>query len=137
MDNLEYAAKRLQKEGLTAVIEAISTQVIPGYYLDHGERALACIKKINQPNLKLLLDIFHLQLTEGNLTANIKKYLPYTDYIQISQAPNRKEPDTDGEINYKYVFQVLRDVKYQGCIGLEYHPLGNTVEGLKWMKTLL
>lgn len=57
-------------------------------------------------------------------------------HIQIAQVPARHEPDSAGEINYKYIFQLLRDCDYQGWIGLEYIPAGDTMTGLKWIQDL-
>eukprot|EP00094_Tigriopus_californicus_P013267 TCALIF_12831-PA protein Name:"Similar to Hyi Putative hydroxypyruvate isomerase (Mus musculus)" AED:0.12 eAED:0.12 QI:8/0.5/0.66/1/1/1/3/114/201 len=99
--------------------------------------ALKCkkvIEELNSPNLRLQLDIFHLQFIKGDLTHNIKKFLSITGHIQLAQVPNRNEPDTFGEIDYKYVLDVLEQEKYGGWIGLEYNPKGDTVSGLKWIK---
>ena len=94
------------------------------------------VKELDSPNLRLQLDIFHLQFLKGDLTNNIKKYLPFTGHIQIAQVPDRHEPNSSGEINYKYVFKVLQELGYDGWIGLEYFPIGDTVPGLDWVKEL-
>lgn len=62
------------------------------------------------------------------------KYIIFTGHIQIAQVPDRHEPDTSGEIDYKYVLSLLETVGYSGYIGLEYRPKSSTVEGLKWIK---
>ncbi|CAH1774089.1 unnamed protein product [Owenia fusiformis] len=137
IENLKYAADRLQKEGILALIEAVNSRIsVPGYLMDHPQKAVEIIEKVNHPNLKMQLDLFHVQIMDGNLTGNIKKYLPYTGHIQIAQVPKRGEPDTEGEINYPYVFKVLEESGYDGYIGLEYIPAGKTLDGLKWMKIM-
>ena len=115
--------------------------------------ALQLIKDIGSDNLKLQLDIFHLQLLEGNLTNKIKELLPYTGiprlfstilaaknyslwstgHIQISQVPGRNEPDTEGEINYQYILGLLEKYGYDQYIGLEYNPAVNTNQSVLWM----
>lgn len=134
--NLQHAVNIFEKEQLLGLIEPINTYSVPNYYLNSYEKALIFIKEINSPNLKLQLDIFHLQLLKGNLTNNIKTFFPYTGHIQIAQAPNRNEPDTLGEINYSYIFQLLKDLNYSDWVGLEYKPAGDTKTGLKWLSML-
>ncbi|KAK3584574.1 hypothetical protein CHS0354_024622 [Potamilus streckersoni] len=138
LENLQYAADRLQKEGIMALIEPLNTRVTaPNYFLTSPHQALEYIKRIDHPNLKLQFDVFHVQLIAGDLTANLKAALPFIGHIQIAQAPDRGEPDLNGEINYKHVFRVIEEMGYDGYIGLEYKPRGeSTLEGLRWMEEL-
>ncbi|XP_041360095.1 putative hydroxypyruvate isomerase [Gigantopelta aegis] len=137
LNNIEYAATRLQKEGILALIEPINSRVsFPKYFLSQPEKALKYVKKVNHPNLKMQFDFFHVQIMDGNLTSKLKEYLPHIGHIQISQVPDRGEPDDGGEINYRYIFKLLEDLHYDGYIGLEYKPRGDTVEGLKWVKEM-
>ncbi|XP_013186119.2 putative hydroxypyruvate isomerase [Amyelois transitella] len=132
--NLRYAAAELGKYNLMGVIEPVCQYAWPKYYLNDFFKAVEIIKKINSPNLKLLLDIFHLQHIHGDLYHNIKLFMPYVGHVQIAQVPNRHEPDTPGEINYQYVLKLLQDFGYKGWVGLEYIPKGDLKEGLKWIK---
>lgn len=135
LENIMYAAERFEKENLTLMLEAVNPRVVAGYYLDCRKKAMDIIRKVNKPNVKLQLDIFHLQTLAGDLTHNIETYLPYTDHIQIAQAPDRNEPSTEGEINYQYILKLLEKLGYNGWIGLEYKPsTGSTAESLKWIK---
>jgi len=68
------------------------------------------------------------------LTNNIKRLLPIVGHIQIAQVPDRHEPDSEGEINYPYVLNVIEETGYDGWIGLEYKAKGITVKGLKWIE---
>merc|ERR1712168_25651 len=71
LDNMKYAAAALQKEGITGLVEPINSHItIPNYYMNSVHKAVDVLKKVDHPNLRLQLDIFHLQLTEGNLTHN-------------------------------------------------------------------
>ncbi|XP_063910015.1 putative hydroxypyruvate isomerase [Zophobas morio] len=134
-ENLKYAAKLLEKEGLLGVIEPINNYAVPNYYLNCYDKALSVVKKLNSPNLRIMLDVFHLQHIRGNITNSIKDLSGYIGHVQIAQVPNRNEPDTPGEVNYVYVLETLKALGYNDWIGLEYKPLENTEKGLKWLKS--
>jgi len=133
MKNLRYALCIFEKEDLYGLVEAINWVVEPGYYLDTFEKAIDVIKEINSPRLKLLLDIYHLQYCSGNLTRNLQWLVPYTGHMQISQIPGRHEPGSMGEMNYDFIFKLLKELGYSGWIGLEYVPAGDIDEGLEWV----
>lgn len=134
--NLKFAAPFLEKEGIIGVIEPINNYSVPGYFLQDYKFAIEAIKKVGSKNIKLMVDIFHLQMIQGNIINSLKDYAPYIGHIQIAQAPQqcRNEPNSDGELNYKYILSEISKIGYDGHIGLEYTPLTNTVEGLKWIK---
>ena len=136
LENLRYAADRLQKEGIVAMMEPCNNHSMPHYFMNHPQKALRYIHTLNHPNLRLQLDLFHLQQIEGNLTRNIKEYLPYVEHIQVAQVPDRHEPDSPGEIDYAYTFHLLEELGYTGWIGLEYKPVVDTVQGLSWMSKM-
>lgn len=131
--NLRYAVQLFARENIVGVIEPIYPKAVPNYFLNNYNTAIEMIDKINSPNLKLMLDIFHLQQIEGNLTENINKYRSYIGHIQIAQVPTRHGPDSEGEINYKYIFKLLDDLSYKDYIGLEYVPYPDTCGSLKWL----
>ncbi|CAK9302612.1 unnamed protein product [Gordionus sp. m RMFG-2023] len=135
ISNLKYACSRLKKDNILGVIEPICPQAVPNYFLDSFYQAMKYIKLINEPNLKLQLDFYHLQRLHGNITENLNMFFPYVGHIQISQVPDRHEPDSDGELDYHYIFNLLQSLEYSGFIGLEYKPKGDTIDGLKWLKT--
>ncbi|XP_020706690.1 putative hydroxypyruvate isomerase isoform X2 [Athalia rosae] len=132
--NLRYAVEKLQTEDIIALIEPINNITVPNYYLNNFDKALEIVKKINSPHLRLMLDLFHLQHARGNITRTIKEYLPYLGHVQIAQVPDRHEPDTAGEIDYRYIFSLLEKEGYNDYIGLEYKPKAGSAEGLKWIK---
>ncbi|XP_051567374.1 putative hydroxypyruvate isomerase [Myxocyprinus asiaticus] len=136
VQNLKHAAGVLSKEGILGLIEPINTRITdPRYFLDSPHQAAAILQKIGHPNIKLQMDLYHWQIMDGNLTENIRKYLPMTGHIQIAQVPDRHEPDSDGEVNFSYVFKLLEELNYQHYIGCEYKPLGSTEAGLDWVRT--
>ena len=88
------------------------------------------------PNLKVQMDLYHAQVVEGDLTTKIRRYLPHVGHVQIAGVPGRNEPDV-GELNYAYLFKLLDELKYDGYIGCEYRPVGNTAAGLGWLYKLI
>lgn len=133
-DNLKKALPLLEKAGIIGLIEPINPYWVPDYFLNDFDLAADIIKEINHPNLKLMLDVFHLQYLKGNLSNNIPKLLPITGHVQIAQVPTRHEPDSEGEKDYKYVLKLLEQEGYQGWIGLEYIPKAGTDQGLSWIQ---
>lgn len=132
--NLLYAIEKFKAANIIGVIEPINNFTVPHYYMNSFEKGLNAVKKMNSPHLKLQLDFFHLQHICGNITRNVKKLLPYVAHIQIAQVPDRHEPDTPGEIDYKYVLSLLEQEGYDGYIGLEYKPKSSSTEGLSWIE---
>jgi 2-dehydrotetronate isomerase len=133
LDNLRWAADRVAAAGLTAVIEPINTRDIPGYFLNTTGQAMSIIERVGRPNLKLQLDLYHVQIMEGDLATRVRALAGVYPHVQIAGNPGRHEPDI-GEINYPYLFDLLDEIGYAGWIGCEYHPQGDTVAGLGWAK---
>ncbi len=131
--NLRYAAQQLAAAGLTLVIEPINTRDIPGYFLNTQAEAAEICAGIGLPNLKMQMDCYHIQVTEGDIATKLRKYASLCEHIQIAGVPERNEPDT-GEVNYSYLFRLLDEIGYPGWIGCEYRPKGKTVDGLGWFK---
>ncbi|KAL3267738.1 hypothetical protein HHI36_006865 [Cryptolaemus montrouzieri] len=100
------------------------------------QRAVEVVKKIGSPNLKIMLDVFHLQHIQGNITNTIKDLAKFIGHVQIAQVPNRHEPNHPGELNYKYILDVLEKEGYKDWIGLEYKPKTDTTSGLKWIQDM-
>ncbi|XP_045401606.1 putative hydroxypyruvate isomerase isoform X2 [Lemur catta] len=136
LENLRHAAGVLAQENLVGLLEPINTRVTdPQYFLDTPQQAAAILQKVGRPNLQLQMDIFHWQIMDGNLTGNIRKFLPIVGHVQVAQVPGRGEPSSPGELNFPYLFQLLEDEGYQGFVGCEYRPQGDTVEGLSWLRS--
>jgi 2-dehydrotetronate isomerase len=131
--NLRHAAERLAGEGITVVIEPINTRDIPGYFLNTTTQAMSVIERVGHPNLKLQLDLYHVQIMEGDLAHRIRALAGHYPHVQIAGNPGRHEPDV-GEINYPYLFNLIDELGYSGWIGCEYRPKGETTAGLGWAK---
>jgi hydroxypyruvate isomerase len=131
VENLKYAAGLLKAEGIRLLIEPINTFDIPGFFLSGAAQAVKLIEETGSDNLFVQYDIYHMQRMEGELSATIKANLPLIKHVQLADNPGRNEPGT-GEINYRFLFSYLDSVGYDGWIGCEYKPRGDTLDGLAW-----
>lgn len=136
LENLRHAAGVLAQENLVGLLEPINTRITdPQYFLDTPQQAAAILQKVGRPNLQLQMDIFHWQIMGGNLTGSIREFLPIVGHVQVAQVPGRGEPCSSGELDFSYLFQLLEDEGYQGFVGCEYRPQGDTMEGLSWLRS--
>ena len=133
--NLRTAVRRLGDAGITALIEPINARDMPGYFLRTTEQAERIIEAVGQPNLKLQFDVYHTQISEGDLITRLNRLAPLIGHIQIAGVPGRHEPDI-GEVAYDRLFPVIDAIGYDGFVGLEYRPAGETVAGLGWLDAL-
>ena len=131
INNLQFAAIRLKTAGIKLLIEPINTRDIPGFFLSNTQQAVDIIKAVGSDNLFLQYDIYHMQIMEGNLAPTIEKNLNLIPHMQLADTPGRHEPGT-GQINYTFLLNFIDKIGYQGWIGCEYLPAGNTVDSLAW-----
>ena len=131
--NLSYAAAELARHGITLLIEAINTRDMPGFYLNTQAQAHAVLEEVGAPNLKMQMDLYHMQIMEGDLETKLRRYAGQCGHVQVAGVPRRNEPDT-GEVRYEHLFHVLDDIRYAGWVGCEYRPAGRTVDGLGWLR---
>ena len=130
-ENLRYAAGKLKAAGLTLLTEPCNPRTIPGFLLNTSKEGIEVIDAAGADNLKLQYDVFHMQIVEGDLVKTIERLLGRIGHIQIADVPDRNEPGT-GEINFHWLLSKIDALGYQGWIGAEYIPKGDTVQGLKW-----
>ncbi|MEE6495122.1 hypothetical protein FKM82_001958 [Ascaphus truei] len=122
--------------GMVGLLEPINCRITdPRYFLNTPQHAVSILQKVGRPNLKLQMDLYHWQIMDGNLTQNMKTYFPLIGHVQIAQVPHRNEPDSPGELNFMYLFDLLEELGYQDYVGCEYKPQGDTLTGLGWMET--
>lgn len=133
--NLKYAAKELAANGITLLLEAINTRDFPGFFVSTQAHSYEICQAVGAPNLKIQMDLYHMQVMEGDLATKLKRYAPQCGHIQIAGAPERHEPDT-GEVRYEYLFRLLDGIGYAGWVGCEYRPAGKTEDGLAWFRRL-
>ncbi|MGB4065783.1 MAG: hydroxypyruvate isomerase [Azonexus sp.] len=131
--NLQFAADRFATVGATVMIEPINSRIdMPGYWLDDVNKALRLLDAIDRPNVKLQLDLYHAQIIQGDLARTIEANIGRIGHVQIADNPGRHEPGT-GEINYRFLFDLLDRLGYAGWVGCEYKPLTTTEAGLGWI----
>jgi hydroxypyruvate isomerase len=132
IDNLRFAADRLGPYGLRVLVEPINQRDVPGFLLYRSAMAVDILDMADRPNLFLQYDIYHMQVTEGDLANRISALLPRISHIQIADNPGRREPGT-GEIAFPFLFRHLDAIGYAGWVGSEYFPLGDTRQTLAWL----
>jgi len=129
--NLAWAAERTQPAGVKLVIEPINHRDMPGYFLNTQAQGAAIIAAIGSDRVGLQFDVYHVQTTEGDITKRMELHMPIIAHMQIADVPARNEPGT-GEIGWSFVFRRMDELGYQGWVGCEYRPAGETVAGLGW-----
>ncbi len=128
---LKTAAPLAEDAGITLVLEPLNILVDhPGYFLTSSREGLEIVEQVGSPAVKLLYDIYHQQVTEGNLIATITSHLDLIGHFHAADVPGRHEPGT-GEINYANVLAAIDEAGYEGFVGLEYKPTGPTPETLQ------
>ena len=125
IDSLKYACEILDPHGLIMVLEPLNFLNHPGLFLTESPQAFEICKSVDSPSCKILFDIYHQQIQEGNLLPNIEKCWNEIAYFQIGDNPGRKEPNT-GEINYKNIFKYIYNRGFEGILGMEH---GNSKKG--------
>ena len=111
------------KKGFTLLLEPLNTLVDhPGYFLDSSREGADVVRAIASPNLRLLYDVYHMQIMEGNAIATIEKHLDIIGHFHSAGVPGRGELFT-GELNYPPILQRIAARGYQGRFGLEYFPM--------------
>lgn len=125
IESLKQASAILEPHKLTMVLEPLNFRDHPGLFLTKAAQGYTVCKAVNSPSCKILFDIYHQQITEGNLIPNMERAWDEIAYIQIGDNPGRKEP-TSGEINYKNVFKFIHSKGFTGVLGMEH---GNAKPG--------
>jgi 2-dehydrotetronate isomerase len=131
-ENLRTAAAKAAPHHLTLLLEPLNPFDNPGYFYSQLAEAVSLIDELRLPNLKLQFDVYHVARTEGDVLSKLEKYRHHIGNVQIAGVPARAEPD-QGEIAYPAIFAALDRLAYDGWIGCEYRPRGDTDEGLSWM----
>lgn len=127
IETLKRASDILESHNLVMVLEPLNFRNHPGMFLKESPQAYHICKAVNSNSCKILFDIYHQQIQEGNLIPNIEACWNEIAYFQIGDNPGRNEPTT-GEINYKNIFKYIHNKGYNGILGMEH---GNSITGEK------
>jgi hydroxypyruvate isomerase len=133
MDNclvaLQEAVKIAEDQGVTICMELLNSRVDhPGYMCDKSAWGFELCRRVGSPRFKLLYDIYHMQIMEGDLIATIRKNIQYIGHFHTAGVPGRHELDENQEIYYPAVMRAIAESGYQGYVAHEYSPVRNPIE---------
>jgi hydroxypyruvate isomerase len=127
-----------EKKGITLCLEMLNSRVSshpmkghPGYQGDHTDYCIDIIKRVGSPNLKLLFDIYHVQIMDGDIISRVRQHRDYIAHVHTAGNPGRCELDTKQEIYYPPIMEALLEIGYRGHVGQEFIPTRDPLEGLK------
>jgi hydroxypyruvate isomerase len=133
--NLMQAADKAAAYSLSVLLEPMNPRDRPGYFYSTVGEVADWIAALERPNIRLMFDVYHVAVAEGDVLTKLKVHFPRIGHAQIAAVPSRAEPD-EGEICYRAICRALDELGYAGWIGCEYKPRGPTDEGLRWMSSL-
>jgi hydroxypyruvate isomerase len=132
-----------EKKGVTLCLEMLNSRVSdhpmkghPGYQGDHTEYCIDIIRRVGSPNLKLLFDIYHVQIMDGDIIRRIRQHKDSIGHVHTAGNPGRGELDERQEIAYRPIMEALVEVGYQGFVGQEFIPTRDPLAGLRQAVTL-
>ena len=139
VEGLKRAQDLVAPHGVTLIVEVVNTlaPVEPlhpqenhlDYYLDHAREAFQIVDEVASPHVKVLFDIYHVQIMEGNLIETIRANIARIGHFHVGDVPGRHEPGT-GEINYANVFRAIRDLGFRDFVAMEYVPSKDAMQTL-------
>ena len=136
VDGLRSYIPMLEDSGVTLALEPLNVRVDhAGYYLQSSDECVEILDEVGSESVKMLFDIYHQQITEGDIIRRICQYIPYIVHFHTAGNPGRHEL-YDSELNYKAIFAAIEATGYKGCVGLEYFPLDDTQKGLKYAMSI-
>ncbi|MEM7425411.1 MAG: TIM barrel protein [Pseudomonadota bacterium] len=133
LNNLRLAAELATSAGIGVLIEPINHRDVPNYFLNTVEQAAGLIRTLVLAPVRMMFDLYHVQVTQGDILRRLEEHMPAIGHIQIAGAPGRNEPDT-GEIAIDRILDALGELGYEGYVGAEYIPKATEAEGLGWLQ---
>jgi hydroxypyruvate isomerase len=130
-ENFFWASHKARLADITLLIEPLNAVDRPGYFVSRSDDVVALLGELGCENVKLLFDVYHIQIMEGDLLRRLERHWPHVGHVQIASVPRRHEPD-EGEVAFAAILADLTARDYQGFVGAEYNPRGSTQEGLGW-----
>ena len=128
---LKEGCRMAEREGITLLLEPLNTIVDhPGYFVDSATLGFEIVHDVRSEKLKLVYDIYHMQMMEGNILQTIERNLNSIAHIHCAGAPGRHELDS-GELDYRNILKKIDELGYDGLVGLEYNPTISSEESLK------
>lgn len=131
IDGLKRAVPIAEKHDVTLILEPMNVRVDhPGHCLHGSPDALRIVSAVDSPRVKLCWDLYHMQISEGDLCGRLKEGFPHVAYLQIADHPGRSDPGT-GEIHYLRVLEEAWKLGYRGFVGLEFTPADGELEAAR------
>ena len=131
-EGLQRVAKSAEDAGVTLVLELLNSRVDhPDYQCDHTEWGVQVCKAVNSPRVKLLYDIYHMQIMEGDVIRTIKNNIDYIGHFHTAGNPGRNEIDESQELYYPAIMQTIANTSYDGYVGQEFGPLKDAKTSLE------
>jgi hydroxypyruvate isomerase len=131
-EGLSHVTQAAEDAGVTLAIELLNSKVDHlDYQCDHTAWGVEVCRQVNSPRVKLLYDIYHMQIMEGDIIRTIREYYPYFAHYHTAGNPGRHEIDETQELNYVPIIRALLETGYTGYLGQEFLPLGDPIEALK------
>ena len=127
VEGMKRAAQLVEGKGVTLLLENIDLEENPHYYMWSVPEAFKIIEEVNHPQVKVLYDLYHAQISGGNLIANLQRHADKVGLIHIADVPGRHEPGT-GEINYLNIYKKLAELNYNRYVAMEFLPTGDPVK---------
>jgi hydroxypyruvate isomerase len=122
LDGLKTIAPLAEEAGVTLVLEPLNIYVDhPGYFLHGSAAGFDLVRAVGSPRIKLLYDVYHMQVMEGNVTQTLIGNLDLIGHLHVADVPGRHQPGT-GELNYANIFAALRRAGYDRYVGFEFEP---------------
>jgi hydroxypyruvate isomerase len=120
VEAFKRAAEMVEKTKMVLVLEPLNIRVDhAGYFVVFSAHGAEIVDRVNHPNFRMLFDMYHQQISEGNLINHINKYYDRIGYFQVGDVPGRREPGT-GEVNWPNVFKAIHGKGYKGILGMEH-----------------
>ncbi len=136
-DVLNAAAPAAKDERVTLLLEPVNKSIdYPGTLISTVGEAIQVLDLVDQPNVKLLLDVYHQYITEGALLETIEAHIHRIGHFHLADAPGRHEPGT-GEVQFREIFQLIDSLGYQGYLGMEFVPTGDHNEAVETVLDLV
>jgi len=134
---LKAAAPLLEDAGVTLLLEPLNSKINhPAIYLESSDEGFDIIKEVGSGNVKLLFDIYHQQITEGDIIRRMTSHIDLIGHIHCAGNPGRHELDS-GELDFKRIFRALEKAGYKGYAGIEYSPAEPPMEGFKRLREMV
>ncbi|MFB6074028.1 MAG: hydroxypyruvate isomerase family protein [Haloarculaceae archaeon] len=134
---LRDAAPAAERAGITLLVEPLNVRVDhAGYYLTSSYETYEIVDAVDSPRVRALYDVYHQQITEGNVISNLRDHREFLGHVHVADVPGRHEPGT-GELAYGNVFDALAETGYDGYVGLEFAPSGDPDAAVEAVRSLL